>query len=178
MGTRFNRRRVRPQRTPNDNGLGSYAVVPKHRKALWKHPKRRSASALGAQDSIRFGDRRGCLVGQQRAPKSGCPDGYEIKVTCDSSSSRMLPDHQYPIPQREPLIRIIRNRRIIGSYETAGKAKLLLFRSVSAKSANAARSQASARARQTMRSAGASCAQFRHASTLCRYSLNVSFARG
>jgi hypothetical protein len=24
----------------------------------------------------------------------------------------MLPDHKYPIPQREPLIRIIRNRRI------------------------------------------------------------------
>ena len=24
----------------------------------------------------------------------------------------MLPNHQYPIPQREPLIRIIRNRRI------------------------------------------------------------------
>ena len=53
-----------------------------------------------------------------------------------------------------------------------------IVRSVSAKSANAARSKASARARQTMRSAGASCAQFRQASTLCRYSLNVSFARG
>jgi hypothetical protein len=26
------------------------------------------------------------------------------------SSSRMLPDHEYPIPQREPLIGIIRNR--------------------------------------------------------------------
>jgi hypothetical protein len=25
---------------------------------------------------------------------------------------RMLPYHQYPIPQREPLLRIIRNRRI------------------------------------------------------------------
>jgi hypothetical protein len=24
----------------------------------------------------------------------------------------MLPNHQYPIPQREPLIRIVRNRRI------------------------------------------------------------------
>ena len=28
------------------------------------------------------------------------------------SSSWMLPDHEYPIPQREPLIRIVRNRRI------------------------------------------------------------------
>ena len=27
------------------------------------------------------------------------------------SSSRMLPDHEYPIPQREPLIWIIRDRR-------------------------------------------------------------------
>ena len=24
----------------------------------------------------------------------------------------MLPNHEYPIPQREPLIRIVRNRRI------------------------------------------------------------------
>ena len=73
-------------------------------------PSAVGAPALGAQDSIRFGDWRGCLGGQQRAPKSGYPDGYEIKVTCDSLSSRMLPYHQYPIPQREPLLRIIRNR--------------------------------------------------------------------
>ena len=75
-------------------------------------PSAVGAPALGAQDSIRFGDWRGCLGGQQRAPKSGYPDGYEIKVTCDSLSSRMLPYHQYPIPQREPLLRIIRNRGI------------------------------------------------------------------
>ena len=25
---------------------------------------------------------------------------------------RMLPNHQYPIPQREPLLRVVRNRRI------------------------------------------------------------------
>jgi hypothetical protein len=31
----------------------------------------------------------------------------------------MLPDHQYPIPQREPLTGIIRNRRIQRSIPTA-----------------------------------------------------------
>jgi hypothetical protein len=31
---------------------------------------------------------------------------------CATLSSRMLPNHKYPIPQREPLIGIIRNRRI------------------------------------------------------------------
>ena len=30
----------------------------------------------------------------------------------------MLPNHQYPIPQREPLIRIIRDRRIHRSKKT------------------------------------------------------------
>ena len=39
------------------------------------------------------------------------------------SSSRMLPNHEYPIPQREPLIRIIRNRRIHRSVSKRGASR-------------------------------------------------------
>jgi hypothetical protein len=35
----------------------------------------------------------------------------------------MLPNHEYPIPQREPLIRIIRNRRIHRSVSKRGASR-------------------------------------------------------
>jgi hypothetical protein len=46
-------------------------------------------------------------------PRPGRRPGlYGQKAGLGRSGPRMLPDHKYPIPQREPLIWIIRYRRI------------------------------------------------------------------
>ena len=49
-------------------------------------------------------------MGKGKAPAWGIRPGLLREE--GGLSSRMLPDYQYPIPQHEPLIGIIRNRRI------------------------------------------------------------------
>ena len=40
----------------------------------------------------------------------GASPGNTFTHCCSKLNPRMLPNHKYPIPQREPLIRIIRKR--------------------------------------------------------------------
>src|SRR6185312_782728 len=42
----------------------------------------------------------------------GASPGNTFTHCYSKLNPRMLPNHEYPIPQREPLLRIIRNRRI------------------------------------------------------------------
>ena len=49
---------------------------------------------------------------ERRGARIGASPGNTFAHCYSKLNPRMLPNHKYPIPQREPLLRIVRNRRI------------------------------------------------------------------
>ena len=103
-------------------GLGADPIYPAKRRIRFVANERRPSVMMVT--SAQHFDCYEMDVGKRDAPwrrssrpadRGSCeclPAGTEAVFNGATLSSRMLPNHQYPIPQREPLIRIIRNRRI------------------------------------------------------------------